>query len=87
MFDRAVVKNIQRNSEVETLPRSETFPKATYRKNATIEDLEFFLGYIPVFCDQDECLREVSYITPGRFGHAHWSDGRGTDPTASARPA
>ena len=46
--------------------RGETLARAVHRKGAKFEDLELFLkvfqirsGNIPVYCDQEECLREV----------------------------
>ena len=46
-----------------------------HRKGAKFEDLELFLkvlqtryGNIPVYCDQEECLREVVHRTAERLG-------------------
>ena len=46
-----------------------------HRQRAKFEDLELFLkvlqtpcGNIPVYCDQEECLREVVHSTAGRLG-------------------
>ena len=69
-FDYATVKNSQQGAEVKILvgagPRGETFARAVHRNGGKFEDLELFLkvvqaryGNIPVFCDQEECLREV----------------------------
>ena len=56
-------------------PRGETFARAVHRKGAKFEDLELFLkvlqtryGNIPVYCDQEDCLREVVQSTAGRLG-------------------
>ena len=76
--DYATVKNSQQGAEVMILvgavPRGETFARAVHRKRATIEDLELFLkelqrryGNIPVYCDQEECLREVVHRTAGKL--------------------
>ena len=78
-FDCAIVKNSQQGAEVKILvgagPRGETFARAVHRKRAKFEDLEHFLkvlqaryGNIPVYCDQEECLREVVHSTAGRLG-------------------
>ena len=78
-FDYATVKNSQQGSEVWILvgpgPRGETFARAVHRKGAKCEDLELFLkvlqtryGNIPVYCDKEECLREVVHCTAGRLG-------------------
>ena len=55
-------------------PRGETFARAVHRKGVKVEDLELFLkvlqtrcGNIPVYCDQEECLREVVHGTAGRL--------------------
>ena len=69
-FDYATVKNSQQGAVVKILvgagPRVETFARAVHRKGAKSEDLELFLkvlqtryGNIPVYCDQEERLREV----------------------------
>ena len=46
-----------------------------HRKGANFEDLELFLkvlptryGNIPVYCDQEECLRDVVHSTARRLG-------------------
>ena len=56
-------------------PRGETFARAVHRKEAKFEDLELLLkvlqtryGNIPVYCDQEECLREVVRSTARRLG-------------------
>ena len=78
-FDNATVKNSQLGAEVKILvgagPRGETFASAVHRKGAKLEDLELFLkvlqtlyGNIPVYCDQEECLREVVHSSAGRLG-------------------
>ena len=78
-FDCATVKNSQQGAKVKILvgagPRGETFARAVHRKGAKSEDLELFLkvlqtryGNIPVYCDQEECLREVVHNTAGRLG-------------------
>ena len=78
-FDYAVVQNSQQGAEVNILvgagPRRETFARAVHQKGAKLEDLEQFLqvlqrryGNIPVYCDQEECLREVVHSTAGRLG-------------------
>ena len=78
-FDYATVKNSQQGAEVKILvgavPRGETFARAVHRKSAKFECLEPFLkvlqtrcGTIPVYCDQEECLREVVHSTAGRLG-------------------
>ena len=55
-------------------PRGETCARAVHRKGVKVEDLELFLkvlqtrcGNIPVYCDQEECLREVVHSTAGRL--------------------
>ena len=78
-FDYATVKNSQRGAAVKILvgagPRGDTFTRAVHRTGAKFEDLELFLkvlqtryGNIPVYCDQEECLREVVHSTAGRRG-------------------
>ena len=78
-FDYAKMKNSRQSAEVEILvgagPRGETFARAVDRKGANIEDHELFLkvlqtryGNIPVYWDQEECLREVVHSTARRFG-------------------
>ena len=78
-FDYAIVYNSEQGAEVKILvgagPRGETFARAVHRKRAKFEDLELFLkvlqtryGNIPVYCDQEECLREVVHNTAGRLG-------------------
>ena len=78
-FDSAGITNSQQGAEVKILvgagPRGETFARAVHRKGATFEDLEQFLkvlrtryGNIPVYCDQEECLRVVVHSTAGRLG-------------------
>ena len=63
----------QQGAEVKILvdagPRGETSARSVHRKGATFEDLELFLkalqtryGNIPVYCHQEECLREVVHI-------------------------
>ena len=79
--DYATVKNSQQGAEVKILvgagPRGETFARTVHRKGAKFEDLELFLkvlqtryGNIPVYCDQEECLREFFHCTAGRLGVA-----------------
>ena len=78
-LDYAGITNSQQGAEVKILvgagPRGETFARAVHLNGATFEDLEQFLkvlqtryGNIPVYCDQDECLREVVHSTAGRLG-------------------
>ena len=78
-FGCAILKNSQRGAEDKVLvgdgPRGETFPRAVHRKGAKFEDVELFLkvlqtryGHIPVYCDQEECLREVVHGTAGGLG-------------------
>ena len=78
-LDYAGITNSQQGAEVKILvgagPRGETFARAVHRKGATFEDLAQFLkvlrtryGNIPVYCDQEECLREVVHSTAGRLG-------------------
>ena len=78
-LDYAGITNSQQGAEVKILvgagPRGETFARAVHLKGATFEDLEQFLkvlqtryGNIPVYCDQEECLREVVHSTAGRLG-------------------
>ena len=50
------------------------FARAVHRKGAKSEDLEQFLkvlqtrcGNIPVYCDQEECLREAAHSMAGRL--------------------
>ena len=52
-----------------------TLARAVHRKGATFENLELFFkvkqirsGNISVYCDQDECLREVVHNTAKRLG-------------------
>ena len=77
--DYATVKNSQQRAEVKILvgagPRGETFARVVHRKGVTFEDLELFLkvlqtfsGYIPVYSDQEEYLREVVHKTTRRLG-------------------
>ena len=49
-------------------PRGDTFARAVHRNGAKFEDLELFYGNIPMYCDQEECLREVVHSTAGRLG-------------------
>ena len=76
-FDYATVNNSQQSVLVKILvgagPRGETLARAVHRKGAEFEDLELFLmvlqtRYIPVYCDEEECLREVVHCTAGRLG-------------------
>ena len=78
-FESAGITNSQQGAKVKILvgagPRGETFARAVHRKRATFEDLEQFLevlrtryGNTPVYCDQEECLREVVHNTAGRLG-------------------
>ena len=78
-FDHATVNNREQGAEVKILvgggPRGETFARAGHRKGAKFEDLELFLkvlqtryGNISVYCDQEECLREVAHSTARRLG-------------------
>ena len=75
--DHATVRNSQHGAE--DLGRCwtarEMFARAVHRKGAKFEDLELFLkvlqkryGNMPVYCDQEECLREVVHSTAGRLG-------------------
>ena len=75
----ATAKNSQQSAEVKILvgagPGGETFARAAHRKRAKFKDLELFLkvlqtrhGNIPVYCDQEECLREVVPNTAGGLG-------------------
>ena len=84
-FDYAGITNSQQGAEVKILvgagPRGETFARAVHRKGATFEDLEQLLkvlqtryGNIPVYCDQEECLREDVHSTAGRLGIRTGSD-------------
>ena len=78
-FDCTQIKNSQHGAEVKILvgagPHGETFARAVHRKGAKFEDLEQFLkvlqtryGNIPVYRDQEECLREVVHSMAGRLG-------------------
>ena len=69
--DYAIVKNSQQGTEVKILvgagPRGKIFARAVHRTGAKFEDLELFLkvfqtryGNIPVYCDREECLSDVS---------------------------
>ena len=84
-FDYATAKNNQQGAEVKILvgagPRGETFARAVHRKGENFKDLELFLkvlqtrcGNIPVYCDQEECLREVVPKYSWRSGIANRSD-------------
>ena len=77
-FDYATVKNNLKSAEVKILvgagPRGETFARAVHRKRAKFEDLDLFCkvlqtrhGHIPVYCDQEECLREVVHNAAERL--------------------
>ena len=77
-FDYATVKNNLQCAEVKFLvgagPRGETYARVVHRKRATFEDLELFLkvlqtrhGHIPVYCDHEECLREVVHSIAERL--------------------
>ena len=69
----------QHHSEAKILvgagPRGESFARAAYRKGTEIEHLRSFLnvlqthyGHILVYCDQEECLRDVVHGTARRLG-------------------
>ena len=52
----------------------ETFARTIHRKGRKFEDLEQFLtvlqtrcGNIPVYCDQEECLRDVYTVQSGNW--------------------
>ena len=70
------VSKAQKSRSWSVLDRvGKTFARAVHRKGANFEDLELFLkvlqtryGNISVYCDQEECLREVVHSTPGRLG-------------------
>ena len=78
-FANATFKNCQQGAAVKILvgagPRGRTFARTLHRKRRKFEDLELFLevlqtryGNIPVYCDEEECLREVVFSTAGRLG-------------------
>ena len=77
-FDYATVKNNLQGAEVKILvgagPRGETYARAVHRKRANFEDLDLFCkvlqprhGHIPVYCDQEECLRAVVHSSTERL--------------------
>ena len=78
-FDYATVKNSQQGAEVKILvgagPPGQTFARVVHRKGAKFEVLDLFLkvlqtryGNVQLYCDQEECLREVVHSTAGRLG-------------------
>ena len=78
-FDYAEVKNNQQGAEAKILAGvgscGKQFARAVHRKGAKFEDLEQFLsvlqtryGNIPLYCDQEEWLREFVHSTAGRLG-------------------
>ena len=76
-FHYATVKNSQQGVKilVGAGPRGETFARAVHRKRAKLEDLDLFskrlqtrYGNIPVYSDQEGCLREIVHSTARRFG-------------------
>ena len=78
-FDYATVKNNLQCAEVKFLigarPRGETFARVVHRKRTNFEDLDLFCkglqtrhGHIPMYCDQEECLREVVHSSTERLG-------------------
>ena len=78
-FDYAAVRNSQQGAEIKILvgagPRGETFARAYHRKGAKVEDFEQFMwvlhtryGNVLVYCDPEECLREVVHSTVEKLG-------------------
>ena len=83
------VKKSQQGAEVKILvgagPRGETFARAVHRKGAKIENFELFLkelqtryGNIQVYCDQQECFREVAQYSK-KTGITNKSDSNSTE--------
>ena len=70
-FDCAEVKNSQQGAEVKILvgagPQGETFVHRQGARELSLKVLQQTrYGNIPVYCDQEECLREVVHSTARR---------------------